>query len=74
MSDRHTQAAEAIRDSWDFWLSQHPVTVGDLIEAAVRGATDAWLKANTDELLDRIATEVAKRIPPPSGHAGETTP
>ncbi len=67
MTDRHTQSTEAIQNAWDFWLSQHDVSVPDRIEAAVRDATAAWLRVNTGELLDRIAAEVAKRIPPAPG-------
>ena len=73
MSDRHTQASEAIRGSWDFWLSQHPVSVGDIITDAVKAAAAEWLASNKDELLNRIAIEVAKRTPPP-GAAGDGTP
>ena len=64
MTDRHAQASEAIRDSWDFWLSQHPVSLGDMITDAVKAATGEWLASNADELLDRIARAGANRIPP----------
>jgi hypothetical protein len=72
MTDRHAQASEAIRDSWDFWLSQHPVSLGDIITDAVKDATAKWLGSNTDELLNRIAAEVAKHIPPHSATERET--
>ena len=64
MSDRHAQASEAIEEAWGFWLSQHPVSLGDMITDAVKAATGEWLASNTDELLDRIARAAANRIPP----------
>ncbi len=67
MSDRHQQASEAIGEAWAWWLSQHPVSVSDIITDAAENATAKWLASNTDELLNRIAAEVAKRIPPPDG-------
>ena len=69
MSNHSAQASEAVRDSWDFWLSQHPVSLADIITGAAKAAASEWLASNTDQLLDRIAGEVAKRIPPP-GPAG----
>ena len=69
VTDRRAQASEAIGEAWAFWLSQHPVSLGDIITDAVKAATGEWLASNTDQLLHRIASEVAKRIPPP-GPAG----
>jgi hypothetical protein len=43
-----------VQDAWDFWLSQHPISVPEIIEAAVRKAVADWLDQHTDELLDRI--------------------
>jgi hypothetical protein len=33
MTDQHAQAAEAIRKSRDFWLSEHPGTLSDVFSA-----------------------------------------
>ncbi len=66
MSDRDAQASEAIRDAWGFWLSRHPVSLGDIITDAVKAAAAEWLASNTHELLNRIAAAVANRIPPPA--------
>jgi len=66
VTDRHTQASEAIGEAWAFWLSQHPVSLGDIITDAVKTATGDWLAAHKDELLDRIAGEVAKGVPVPT--------
>lgn len=61
MTDRHTQASEAIEAAWAFWLSQHPVSLGDIITSAVEGAARKWMEAHTEELLGRIASEAAAR-------------
>lgn len=66
MSNRSAQASEAIRDFWDFWLSQHPVSLGDIITDAVKTATGDWLAAHKDELLERIAGGVTKGVPVPT--------
>lgn len=65
MSTRSEQASEAIRESWDFWLSEHPSSIGDMITDSAKAAFAEWLESHTDELLGRIAAEVAKRMPPP---------
>jgi hypothetical protein len=53
--------AKGVTDSWDFWLSQHDVSVPDTIEVAVRGAVQVWLEANTPALTAAIAKAVADR-------------
>lgn len=52
---------KAVQNSWDFWLSQHNISVPETIHDAVKSAFSRWLTENTDELLGRIATEIAKR-------------
>lgn len=54
-----TKAQIAIRDSWDFWLSQHDCSVPDTIEVAVRDAFAAWLDEHTDEIVAAIAKRTA---------------
>jgi hypothetical protein len=39
MTDQHAQAAEAIRESWDFWLSEHPGTLSEIVTEAVTRRT-----------------------------------
>jgi hypothetical protein len=72
VSERHAQASEAIREAWGFWLHQHPVSLGDIIDGAVKAAVAKWLASNKDELLGRIADEVAAQIPPPGDDPKET--
>jgi hypothetical protein len=60
-NDRHDAITKGVTDAWDFWLSQHDVTVPDTIEAAVSTATRAWLDGHTPELIEAIAKAVADR-------------
>lgn len=69
MADKAADAADGVRDAWDYWLSQHPVSVPEIIEKAAEVSFGKWLSLNADELMDRIAREVAKRVPPPAGEA-----
>jgi hypothetical protein len=39
MTDQHAQAAEAIRESRDFWLSEHPGTLSEIVTEAVTRRT-----------------------------------
>jgi dihydroneopterin aldolase len=50
-----------VRDAWDFWLSQHDVSVPDRIEDAVRSAVEQWMNDNADRLIERIAERVAEQ-------------
>ncbi|SRR5258706_6576100 len=52
MSARHDQAAEAIKDSWDFWLSQRDVTVPETIERAVESAVGQLLYLHVPVTID----------------------
>jgi hypothetical protein len=61
-SDREDVTHEAIRDAWDFWLSQHDVSVPLIIEQAIKSAVMTWLEEHTDELLNRVATEIVEEI------------
>jgi hypothetical protein len=42
-------------------LSQHPVSVGDLIEQAVRTAVTEWLDAHGEEIYAAIAAHTGSR-------------
>ena len=43
MMNTDAEVRAGVRDSWDYWLSQHPVSVPVLIESAVRAAVFEWL-------------------------------
>ena len=56
MSSSKADAATAgVESAWDFWLSQHEVTVSDCIMEAVETAVGNWLDEHTDELIVAIA-------------------
>jgi hypothetical protein len=60
-----TQAG--VQDAWDFWLSQHPVSVSEMIEDAVRAAVTAWLDEHSDAILamfQRRAETAADEVSP----------
>ena len=54
-----SQVAQGVDMAWSFWLSQHPVSVPDIIEMAVekaaRTALDNWLDTHTEEIVRAIA-------------------
>ena len=60
-TDRLTDIAKGVADSWDFWLSQHDYSVPETIEVAVRGVFQVWLETNTPALTGAIAKAVADR-------------
>jgi hypothetical protein len=42
------------RDAMDFWLSQHPIMMADILEDAVKQAVQDWMEAHSDEILDKF--------------------
>jgi hypothetical protein len=63
MTNKHSTAHQAIQDAWDFWLSQNPISVPEIIEAAVAKAFEAWLCSEEERLIDAVAEKVAERLP-----------
>jgi hypothetical protein len=60
MTEKNIKAVtQGVTDAWDFWLSQHDVSVPDRIEAAVGDAFKAWLDQHTAELIAAIAEAAA---------------
>jgi hypothetical protein len=45
-----------------------------MVTGAVEAAIRKWLESNTDELLGRIAAEVARRVPAPDTKTGALMP
>ncbi|MDN5853366.1 MAG: hypothetical protein L0K86_11075 [Actinomycetia bacterium] len=52
---------QAVTDAWDFWLSQHDISVPDRIEDAVTASWEKWLDANSEKVIDRMAQRFAER-------------
>lgn len=61
-TDKLNDIARGVADAWDAYLTVHDVSTPDRIEIAVKKAFDEWLDANTDELIERIASTVAKNM------------
>ncbi|GAA1877872.1 hypothetical protein GCM10009836_69060 [Pseudonocardia ailaonensis] len=67
MPDRKITPANVrlgVRDAVDFWLEQHPVTVGDCIELAVENAVRQWLTEHGDALIAKAIADVIDRHTP----------
>lgn len=55
MKIREGSVAHGVESAMDFWLSQHPISMGDMIVEAVEKAFRSWLDSNSEELMNRIA-------------------
>jgi hypothetical protein len=67
MTEKHDAVKAGVADAWDFWLSQHDVSVPMTIENAVKAAITDWLDRNGEELFRKALREAigsAKLLPP----------
>lgn len=55
MTAKEKAAVEGVERAWDFWLGQHPVSVPEIIEEAIKKAFAAWLDEHSDEIVAAIA-------------------
>jgi len=44
---------EGVEEAWVYWLSQHPISVPETIEAAVKTAVNQWLVVNGGETMEK---------------------
>jgi len=51
---KDTDAKKGVEAAWDFWLSQHDVSVPDIIEMAIKETFGGWLAAHTDDIMARV--------------------
>lgn len=49
---------DGVAEAMAFWLSQHDVTVPQVIEDAAERAITHWLNAHTDELIEAVAAKL----------------
>lgn len=49
---KESAARQGVSDAWDFWLSQHPISVPELIKDAVKEAVTEWLDRHGRDLFD----------------------
>lgn len=46
-----------VAEAWDFWLSQHDISVPEIIKDAVRKSMSSWLDDHADDLFREAAAE-----------------
>ncbi len=51
---------EGVTEAFDFWLSQHPITMQDLVELSLTQAMKEWLDKNREEIIEKIASAAVK--------------
>lgn len=54
-----SKVQKGVQQAMAMWLHEHPVSMGDIMEAAIKEAVTKWLDANEDELLTKLAAEMA---------------
>lgn len=65
-TDRYKATTEGVRDAWDFWLSQHDVSVPETIAFAVKNAVNEWLNRHGDDLFREAIADALRRAELPS--------
>ena len=55
--DRDKLIEQALIDSFDFWLQQHPLTIESAIESGVKAAVLEWLALNKGAVLQQMVKE-----------------
>lgn len=55
---RSDNTRDGVAEAFAFWLSQHDVTVPQVIEDAAERAITHWLNAHTDELIEAITAKL----------------
>jgi hypothetical protein len=52
---RENNTRQGVDDAWGFWLSQHPISVPEMIMEAVEKAFYRWCDDNETKVLAAIA-------------------
>jgi hypothetical protein len=52
---REDSTFKGVRDSFDFWLSQHEISFPALLEQAIGKVFREWLDENRNDVLERVA-------------------
>jgi hypothetical protein len=45
---------EGVEDAMAFWLSQHPVSMGDILQDSIKKATTEWFDLNEDKIIETM--------------------
>jgi hypothetical protein len=62
MTSKDPEAIQnGVRDAWDLWLDQHPITLEMLIQDAVAEAVGDWLEANPGLIQAAVNEAVTDR-------------
>jgi hypothetical protein len=61
VTDKANATKAGVADSWDHWLEQHPVSVGELIEGAVKAAVNEWLNRHGEAVFASAIDAAVKR-------------
>lgn len=56
---------QGVAEAFGFWLSQNPVSMGDVMESSVKSGVENWLSENGDELVKEVAKYIRDRYPKP---------
>ena len=49
-----------VTDAVDFWLSQHPISLGEIFHDAIREAVLKWFEIHDDELLEIVRAQMRR--------------
>lgn len=61
---KETDSRLGVRDAWDFYLTQHDVTVPGSIQVAIKEAFSEWLKVNGKAVVKEAVAEWLDRNGP----------
>jgi hypothetical protein len=56
-----SETAKGVESAFDFWLSQHDISVPQMFEEAIERAVTNWLGDNEDQIIEAIATKIASK-------------
>ncbi len=54
---KETDVRLGVRDAWDFWFSQTPISTPRFIAEAIKEVFKEWLDAHEEEIITAIAEQ-----------------
>ena len=57
MNIKQDSVKAGICDAFDFWLTQHPISMGDMMMEALEKAFTKYLESHSDEIISAIAKQ-----------------
>lgn len=60
MGSRINSTKEGVEAAWDFWLSEHPISIPEIIQAAIKEAFEKWLDENRDLVAAAISDKTVQ--------------